>query len=102
MKYLDNDYYDEELHVDLRDLNETKKISTALNILINKIKFTKDHDECINTASTFYDMAYRKGFEAGKLEGKKEGRVKVKVEKVYVKNENYRYNGECDLGGFHI
>lgn len=72
---MDSDYYDKELHVDLRDLHETKKISTALDILITKIK-ADDYNECINTASSFYDMAYRKGFEAGKIEGEKEGRVK--------------------------
>lgn len=42
-------------------------------------------------AKVLYDRAYRKGFEAGKAEGKKEGRVKVK--EVYVKDEVYHYNG---------
>jgi hypothetical protein len=42
-------------------------------------------------AKVLYDRAYRKGFEAGKIEGKKEGRVKVK--EVPVKDEDYCYNG---------
>ena len=35
--------------------------------------------EAFQIAKVLYDRAYRKGFEAGKLEGKKEGRVKTKT-----------------------
>lgn len=75
---MDSDYYDKEFHVNIYDFHEMKKISTALDILITKIK-ADNHSECVNTAASFYDMAYRRGYEAGFKDGKKEGRVKVKT-----------------------
>ena len=35
--------------------------------------------EANDIAKVLYDRAYRKGFEAGKIEGKKEGKVKIKT-----------------------
>ena len=43
---------------------------TALEVLINKIK-ADNYDECLSTASSFYDMAYRRGYDAGFKDGKK-------------------------------
>lgn len=65
---MNNDYYDEELHVDFRDLHALKEIGPAIDILIDKIKSTDDCDDHLSAVSSFYDFAYRKGFEAGKKE----------------------------------
>lgn len=62
---MDNEYYDEELHVDLRDLREVKEISTVLDTFIDKIKFADNYDDFLTAAASFYDSAYRRGYDAG-------------------------------------
>ena len=67
-----NDFYDNELHVDLRDAHEVREIGDALNTLIDKIKSTDNCDDHLTAAALFYDSAYRRGYNAGLKEGKKE------------------------------
>lgn len=72
MRYLDSDYYDEELHVDLRDSHEVKKISADIDILADKIKSADNYDDFLIAVGSFYDSAYRRGYDAGLKDGKKE------------------------------
>ena len=67
---MDNDYYDEELHVDLRDLHEIKEVSTVLDTFIDKIKSADNYDDFLTAAASFYDSAYRRGYDAGLKDGK--------------------------------
>lgn len=66
------DYYDKELHVDLRDLHEVKKIDTAINTLIDKIKSADNYDDFLTAVASFYDSAYRRGYDAGLKDGKED------------------------------
>lgn len=67
---MNSDWYDKELHVDLRDLHATKEISTAIDILINAIKSTDNCDDHLSAVSSFYDFAYRRGYDAGLKDAK--------------------------------
>ena len=62
---MDNEYYDEGLHVDIRDLREVRKVGTAIDILINAIKSTDNYDDHLSAVSSFYDFAYRRGYDDG-------------------------------------
>lgn len=66
---MDSDYYDKELHVDLRDFHEVKKISDDIDNLRNKIKPTANCDDFLIAVGEFYDSAYRRGYDAGVKEG---------------------------------
>lgn len=66
---MDNDYYDKELHVDLRDYHEVKKISDDIDTLRNKIKPIANCDDFLIAVGEFYDSAYRRGYDAGVKEG---------------------------------
>lgn len=68
---MDKDYYDEELHVDMCDLREVRKVGTAIDILINAIKSTDNYDDHLSAVSSFYDFAYRRGYDDGLKEEKK-------------------------------
>lgn len=63
-----NDFYDEELHVDIRDRHEVKKIDAA----INKIKSADNYDDFLTAVASFYDSAYRRGYDAGLKDGKED------------------------------
>lgn len=76
---MDNDYYDEELHVDLRDLHEVKKIDTAINTLADKIKSADNYDNFLTAVASFYDFAYRRGYDAGLKDNKKEDEVDFEI-----------------------
>lgn len=67
-----NDYYDKELHVDIRDSHAVREVGTVLDTLINKMKSTDNYDDHLTAASSFYDSAYQRGYNAGLKEGKKE------------------------------
>lgn len=69
---MDNEYYDEELHVDLRDFHEVKKVSDDIDNLRNKIKPTANYDDFLTAAASFYDSAYRRGYDAGVKDSKKQ------------------------------
>lgn len=60
------------------DKDEEKVIRNATTYICLAEK-NKHGATAYEIAKVLYDRAYRKGFEAGKLEGKKEGRVKVKT-----------------------
>ena len=48
------------------------------DILISKIKNTEDHGECLNAVYSYYNMAYNRGYEAGKAEGERKVSKKKK------------------------
>ena len=41
-----------------------KKIVTDVDTLIEKIK-AGDYNECVDAVASFYDSAYRRGYDAG-------------------------------------
>lgn len=67
---MNSDWYDEKLHIDLRDLHATKEISTTIDILINAIKSTDNYDDHLTAVSSFYDFAYRRGYDDGVKDSK--------------------------------
>lgn len=69
---MNNDYYDKELHVDLRNLREVKEISTVLDAFIDKIKSADNYDDFLTAVASFYDSAYRRGYDAGLKDGKED------------------------------
>lgn len=74
-----NDFYDEELHVDIRDLHEVKKIDAAINTLINAIKSADNYDDLLTATASFYDFAYRRGYDDGLKDGKKEEEIDFEI-----------------------
>lgn len=67
---MNSDWYDEKLHIDLRDLKELKKIVPAVDTLINAIKSTDNYDDHLTAVSSFYDFAYRRGYDDGVKDNK--------------------------------
>ena len=79
-----NNLYNHYPEVDALNVFPVPDGDTGMNMNLTLTSGSKEisnrsDESAYEIAKVLYDRAYRKGFEAGKLEGKKEGRVKVKT-----------------------
>lgn len=85
----------EEVDSIVASVSEKKALEADDQVIRNALTYIRINpkDEAYGDLKDLYARAYRKGFEAGK----KEGKVQVKVKEVPVNiNETYCFNGEYD------